>query len=150
MLLLCSSSFLAQSTCIDPDDEVDYSSDSQKGNSVGSPFSLQLAFSSPLSSDKDLSACVALLRNSPVKARTESPLSLTEGDESLQEEGSVEADKVERLGASHVQGNEENPERELPLKQDGIVLFLILLLFRQPLQETKRKKIISQSGKLPA
>ena len=39
-------------------DEVDYDSDSQKGASVGSPCSLQLAFSSPLSLDKDLSACM--------------------------------------------------------------------------------------------
>jgi hypothetical protein len=36
-------------------DEVDYDTDSQKGISVGSPFSLQLAFSSPLSLDKDIS-----------------------------------------------------------------------------------------------
>ena len=54
------------------DIEVDYDSDSQKGISAGSPCSLQLAFSSTLSLDKDLSACMALLRNSPVKKDTDS------------------------------------------------------------------------------
>ncbi len=47
--------------------EVDYDTDCQKGISVGSPFSLHLAFPSPLSLDKDLSACMALLKNSPAK-----------------------------------------------------------------------------------
>jgi hypothetical protein len=42
--------------------DVDYDTDSQKGISVGSPFSLQLAFSSPLSLDKDLSASWHCLR----------------------------------------------------------------------------------------
>ncbi len=57
--------FFSRSEDNDLDNEVDYDSDSQKGISVGSPFSLQLAFSSPLSLHKDLSACMALLRNSP-------------------------------------------------------------------------------------
>ncbi len=39
--------FFSRSEDNDLGDEVDYDSDSQKGISVGSPFSLQLAFSSP-------------------------------------------------------------------------------------------------------
>ncbi len=58
--------FFFRSEDNDLGDEVDYDTGSQKGISVGSPFSLQLAFSSPLSLDKDLSACMALLRNSPL------------------------------------------------------------------------------------
>jgi hypothetical protein len=80
---------------------VDYDTDSQKGISVGSPFSLQLAFSSPLSLDKDLSACMALLRNSPAKTSSESSLNFI-GNEEL-----LEADKKEHEGTSHAQVSHE-------------------------------------------
>ena len=99
--------------------EVDYDTDSQKGISVGSPFSLQLAFSSPLSLDKDLSACMALLKNSPAKASSESLLNFR-GDTSVQEQ-----DIKEQLGTSHAQ-TKEDPDRVLPLEQDGsnsVVIF---------------------------
>ncbi len=56
--------FFSRSEDNDLGDEVDYDTDSQNGISVESPFSMQLAFSSPLSLDKDFSACMALLRNS--------------------------------------------------------------------------------------
>ncbi len=46
------------------DDDVEYESDSQKGDLNGSPHSLQLNFDSPFSVHKDLRACVALLKNS--------------------------------------------------------------------------------------
>ena len=79
-------------------DEVDYdSSDSQKGISAGSPCSLQLAFSSPLSLDKNLSACMALLRNSPAKKDIYSPLNLTGAGETK------EAGGKEQEGTSHAQ-----------------------------------------------
>ena len=78
-------------------DEVDYDSDSQKGASVGSPCSLQLAFSSPLSLDKDLSACMALLRNSPSKKDIDSPPKLTGAEESKESGGK------EQEGTSHAQ-----------------------------------------------
>jgi hypothetical protein len=58
---------------------------------------LQLAFSSPLSLDKDLSACMALLRNSPSKKDIDSPLKLTGAGESK------EADGKEQEGTSHAQ-----------------------------------------------
>jgi hypothetical protein len=119
--------------------------DSQKGNAVGSPFSLQLAFafSSPLSLDKDLSACMVLLRNSPAKACSESPLNFT-GDENLQE-----ANKEEQLGTSHALDEEDlELERVIPMsKMEAIVLFPILLFLLQSLQEKKRKKIIPRSEK---
>jgi hypothetical protein len=100
--------FFSRSEGDDLDNEVDYDSDSQKGISVGSPFSLQLAFSSPLSLDKDLSACMALLRNSPVKKSTESPLNFV-GSGELQEEGNVEQD-----GTSHAQDEEGQEHVVLP------------------------------------
>ncbi len=53
--------FFSRSEDIYLGDEVDYDTDSQKNISVGSPCSLQVAFFSPLSLDKDLSACMALL-----------------------------------------------------------------------------------------
>jgi hypothetical protein len=64
--------FFSRSEDKDLGDEVDYDSDSQKGTE--SPFAMQLAFSSPLTLDKDLSACMALLRNSPMTKNTESSL----------------------------------------------------------------------------
>jgi hypothetical protein len=58
---------------------------------------LQLAFSSPLSLDKDLSACMALLRNSPVKKNTDLPPNLA-GARGLKEAG-----EKEQEGTSHAQ-----------------------------------------------
>jgi hypothetical protein len=93
----------------DCDDEVNYSSDSQKEVFVGSPSSLQLAFSSPLSLDKDLSACMALLRNSPVKKNTDSPPNFAgEGDEK-------EAGEKEQEGTSHAQ------DQTAQIESDGVV-----------------------------
>jgi hypothetical protein len=89
--------FLSRREEYDLGDEVDYDSDSQKGISVGSPCSLQLAFSSPLSLDKDLSACMALLRNSPVKKDIDSPPNLTGAGESKKAGGKNQE------GTSHAQ-----------------------------------------------
>ena len=70
--------FFSRSEDNDHGDEVDYDSDSQKGTSTESPYSMQLDFSSPLTLDKDLSACMALLRNSPMTKNTESSLNFAD------------------------------------------------------------------------
>ncbi len=78
-------------------DEVDYDSDSQREFLLDLLVSLQLAFSSPLSLDKDLSACMALLRNSPVKKNTDSTSNFL-GARELKEAGGKEQE-----GTSHAQ-----------------------------------------------
>ncbi len=87
---------------------MDYDSDCQKGVTVGSPCSLQLSFSSPLSLDKDLSACMALLRNSLVKKITESPFNfadagmLKDACEKEQEGTSHAQDQAPQVGSDSV------------------------------------------------
>jgi hypothetical protein len=105
--------FFSRSEDNDLGDEVDYDSDSQKGISVGSPCSLQLAFSSPLSLDRDLSACMAFLRNSPVKKSIESSLNLAGAGELK------EACEKEREGTSHAQ------DQAAQVRSDSVVPFSV-------------------------
>ncbi len=103
--------FFSLSVC----SEVDYSSDFQQGDVMGSPSSLQLALAGPLSFNRDLSACVALLKNSPAEARTKSPLNCVGVEESMVSEHDAEErrkaedfvpDKPLEEGTSHAQNNQ--------------------------------------------
>jgi hypothetical protein len=85
---------------------------------------MQLAFSSPLTIDKDLSACMVLLRNSPMKKNTESSLKFADTGE-LHESGESEQ---EGTSHAHVQVEQDQAILQMPNGSDSGASFSALPL----------------------